>query len=316
MYYSCKKQNSGVSGLSTAWFKYNESDNSWIALPLNEVGQGYNNCEVFENGWIRYLNSVVFSFDDGISWNELNLPFSGGNPQIDMELNAIIWSWSNARYISYDFGQTFIDLNQFPFTHPISLIHATESKTYVRVGNFQTSSIIEGFYVSNNNGDFTKLEQGINFWDIKNNQTNIVIANDYIYSRVPFVGFRKFNTDLTSIPMNNDFENYVPINISSLDIDNDGNLYALSNLKGLHIKKISENSWNRDANLFYQWPLPNYNFRFSTSKENTIFIGGCDPGRIHKSIDNGENFNYGNQFYWASVIGVYADKNNSNRVIE
>lgn len=314
---------------------------SWTSLPLNATSgysyglyQGF--FDVFEDGSIYRRDTKKISFDNGTSWTTetFNVPSALQSPilYISPDKQKIMYTsfYNNYKlFVSSNAGSSYVQSQGLPFNRPIRglLFYQNAILCNINYGTNGQASLTDGIYISTDSGlNFTKLNDQLSFWD---NQRIIGFASDNsnVYVSSEYNGFKKLPISNTSaIDFNNGVNNIVPHHILKLDTDPSGKLYALGgdfngsyfpysgSGYGLFISDNGGSSWTKDKNLSDAY-LTQYTF--SVSNNNTIYATAYDPGKVNKSVNSGINWNFSstNQHTPYTVRNVFADKNNSNRLI-
>lgn len=313
---------------------------AWTSLPLNattgyayykssnQYYQDYDGQPYFflEDGRIvSFREKRRISSDEGISWTEstYSKPWEGQyTPEYDIPWPKVVhnttiaYFQANRLYISNDLGSSTFESTGFPWFNKINDVRFYNNVILVDTGYKGMGgegSLNDGIYISKDNGvSFQKLNDGLSYYDIAHGASfSATDANIFIgYQN----GFKKINVDnLSTIDINNNFNNFIPKDITQVDSDADGRMYVYSNIYGLSISNHLGNTWVKDHNLMD--PYKFVNTSISASNNNTIFAQSYNPGKLSKSVDGGINWTILEQISPYTLVNVFADKNNSNRVI-
>lgn len=312
---------------------------SWTSLPLN-VTSGYSYglyqgfFDVFEDGSIYRRDTKKLSFDNGTTWTTetFNVPSTVQYPIlfISADKQKVMYTSQYTNYklfVSSNAGASYVQSQGLPFNRPIRglLFYQNAILCNMNYGTNGDASLTDGIYISTDNGlNFTKLNDQLSFWD---NQRIIGFTSDNsnVYVSSEYNGFKKLPISNTSaIDFNNGVNNIVPHHILKLDTDPSGKLYVLGggissyfpNLNttfGLFVSDDGGVNWTKDKNLFDAYRSL---YTFSSSNNSTVYSVGYEPGKVSRSTNSGINWSYlSAQHTPYSVLNVFADKNNSNRLI-
>ena len=291
---------------------------AWISLPLNKT-TGYNNYYFFlnDNSILRFYGTKkMISNDDGLTWIESELKMPIVYIRHSGDGGTIVSFGENYILVSHDFAESYITSKGIPQNSKINEVQFYNDFILADIGyktkNGQLQST-DGLYISYDKGvSFVKLIDGLSFYDITNplffsaDSSNIFVSFQH--------GFRKITNDNIGYEdCNNGINNYVPKNITDIEIDPSGRIYAFSSTYGLFISNDNGISWTKDKNLIDPYEMGAH--KISSSNNNIIYSCTYDPSGTAKSIDGGITWSKLPQVTPYTVRNIFADRNNPNRVV-
>ena len=290
---------------------------AWISLPLNNTIGYHYNFFLNDNSILRFYGTKkMISNDDGLTWIESELKMPIAYVRHSGDGGTIVSFGENYILVSNDFAESYVTSKGIPKSSKINDVQFYNDFILADIGyktkNGQLQST-DGLYISYDNGaNFVKLIDGLSLYDIVNplsfsaDSSNIFVSFQH--------GFRKITNDNTSYEdCNNGFNNYIPKNITEIEIDPSGRIYAYSSAHGLFISGNNGISWTKDKNLMDPYRMGAH--KISTSSNNIIYSSTYDPSGTAKSIDGGITWSKFPQVTPYTVRNIFADRNNPNRVV-